>query len=155
MVFYNPFITELGNVTTIVYPAKGAETVFDRRDRGCLERFLAGLYDLNRGLVSADAEYLLSMLWNEDTNRMTDLWIFRKSETYGGFGPLIDVKVFRELDPYTPEPKKDEGIGSGNTITLLGREEEHRVSAVNLKEYLSGKRPELPARIKVGEDFYL
>ena len=155
MVFYNPFMLKLGVTPTIVYPSKGVEAVFDRKDKGCIERFLAGLYDLNKGLISQDTEYLLSMLWTEDdTNRMTDLWIFRKSETYG-FGPLVDVKVFKGLEPYTPNPERVEGIGSGNTIVLLAAEENHRVSVGNLKEYLSGTRPELPERIRLDQDFYL
>ncbi len=156
MVFYNPFTMELGNIPTIVYPARGLNEVFDRKDRSCLERYLTGLWDLNNGLVSSATEYMVAMLWNEGTDKMTDLWTHRNSECYG-FGPLIDIKLFRNFQHYIPDQNKkdiEEGSASGNTIVLLAVEENHRVKKGNLKEFLSGRRPELPERMKLHEDFY-
>ncbi len=156
MVFYNSLATELGNIPTLVYPARGLEEVFDRNDRGCVERYLQGLWELHRGLVSPATEYMIGMVWNEGPDKMLDLWTHRNSEGYG-FGPLIDVKLFRNFENYMPDQNKkdvEEGCASGNTIVLLAAEENQRVSAGNLKQFLSGRRPELPERMKLNGDFY-
>ncbi|MBI2583180.1 MAG: hypothetical protein HYW25_00800 [Candidatus Aenigmarchaeota archaeon] len=149
MVFYNPMTAEVGSKPTLVYPSKSAEKAFDRRDRGCVERHLQGLADLHKGLITPDTEYLLTIAWENSGDRMVDLWIYSKVDSYG-FGPLIDQKTFREN-------VRDNGIGvaCGNSVVLLGREEEHRVARGDLKKYLHGERPELPARLRLNENFYL
>lgn len=156
MVFYNPFMMDLGDIPTIVYPARGLENVFGRGEHGCVEKYLQGVWDLYRGLVSPETEYMIGMIWNEDANKMADLWTHRNSEEYG-FGPLIDVKLFRNFDHYIPDQTKRnrEGSASGNTIVLLAAEEEKRVKSKNVKEFLSGNRPLLPERMRLDEDFYL
>lgn len=157
MVFYNPFTMELGNIPTIVYPAKGVDEVFSKHDKGCVERYLQGIWNLHNGLVNPDTEYMIGMVWNDDANKMLDLWTHRNSKGYG-FGPLIDVKLFRNFSQYIPDQNKqgvDEGSASGNTLVLLAAEENCRVAAGNLQKYLTGKRPELPDRMRLGEDFYL
>jgi hypothetical protein len=156
MVFYNPFIMELGDIPTIVYPAQGAEKVFDRHEKGCLGRYLRGVWDIHRGMISPYTEYMIGMMWTEFANKMADLWTHRNAEGYG-FGPLIDVKLFRNFNNYIPDQNKEdeEGSASGNTIVLLATEENHRVATNDPKLFLSGKRPELPERMRLNQDFYL
>lgn len=156
MVFYNPFTTRIEQIPTIVYPSKGAEKVFSRRDRGCLERYLQTLMHLNKSLISDDTEFMISVLWEDNNDHMADVRISKQVRSYG-FGPLNTVRVFRNWDDYTPDPNKPEGHSCGNEDVVIGREEEHRVSVGenNLHEYLFGKRPRLPKRLRVGERFYL
>lgn len=118
MVFYNPFTMELGSIPAIVYPSKGAEAVFDRKDKGCVKKYLRGLWDLHKGILSHDTEYAISILWNEGQNKMVDLWLNRKVEEYG-FGPLVEVRVFRNFDAYLPQPNAEEGHSCGNAIACL------------------------------------
>jgi len=157
MVFYNPFTTGLGNIPTLVYPARGLEEVFDRQDRGCVERYLRGLWELHQGLVSPETEYMLAMVWNQSENKMADLWTHRKSEEYG-FGPLVDIKTFRNLKHYIPDQTKpdDQGCGSGNTIHVVNAEINYwtMLGRSKLKEFLE-KRPELPEGMRLDMDFYL
>jgi len=164
MVFYNPFTTEMGNIPTIVYPARGVEVVFDRCDKGFIEKYLHGLWSLHSRLISPETEYMLAMVWDEpideQRNKMTDLWTHRRTADYG-FGPLMDVLTFRNNDHYFPDQsRKDvpEGRGSGNTIKVVSNEEQLWTELISAggtpQEFLSGPRPKLPERMRVGEDFY-
>ncbi|VVB59720.1 Uncharacterised protein [uncultured archaeon] len=78
---------------------------------------------------------------------MTDMWIFTKTDQWGS-GPLTDVKIFRNRTGVN-----NIGVGSGNTLIMLGKEEEHRRASKTLKEYLSGPRPKLPDYLILKQNF--
>jgi hypothetical protein len=141
---------------------EGAEQVFDRHTIGCIERYLQRLWGIYRYTMSNDIEYVIGMVWSEDSNkraekrsknRMVDLWL--NSQVENRWGPLVEVQVFREFERYFPWQNMGEGHTSGHTLRLLAKEEEHRVAVGDLKKYLSDPRPVLPEDIRMNEDFYL
>src|SRR3989338_3007620 len=161
MVFYNPFTTRISGISNepipaIVYPSLGAEKVFSLKERGCLERYLQQALVINKQNVPSDTEYMISVLWEDNNSKMADVRLSRQVQSYG-FGPLNFIALFRNLEPYTPDPTKPEGHTCGNEDAIIGREEEHRVRAGedNLQEFLFGRRPALPKRLRVGKSFYL
>ncbi|MCK5176528.1 MAG: hypothetical protein KAQ92_02270 [Candidatus Aenigmarchaeota archaeon] len=146
MVFYNPISFSINSTPVIVYPCPGVEMIFNRKEKGCIEKYITELYFENN--IHANGEYNIIILWNEDEEVMVDLWIFDRIESWGS-GPLVDVKIFRDkkIDLNT-------GVSAGDGLVLLGMEEQHRWTTQSLKEYLRGKRPKLPKRISANEEFY-
>lgn len=145
--FYNPISTNISSTPVIVYPCPGIETIFDRNEKGSIEKYLTELYSENA--LKENGQYNIIILWNEGKDTMADLWIFDKLESWGS-GPLVDVKVFRNKNP-----DKNTGVSAGDGLVLLGIEEQHRWTKGSLKDYLEDPRPKLPERISKGEDFYL
>ena len=72
---------------------------------------------------------------------MVDLWCFTKNPVDDISGPLVEAQVIR-----AGEPTLEQGIASGNTLIVLGLEEQQRRASKNLVDYLRS-RPQLPADI--------
>jgi len=132
----------------IIYPNLGLEEVFNRTQKNCIEDYIQELYDKNDSISSELGEYNILIVWNEGKNRMVDLWIFDKIESWGS-GPLVDVKIFRDQKFET-----NIGVSAGNGLVMLGREEELRRSKTTLNDYINGERPVLPKGINPTESFY-
>jgi hypothetical protein len=144
MAFYNPLSLEINGLPVIVYLDQGLEKVMDRKIIS-IRNHIKDLLDKHG--ISKGADYLILILWTKDGKIMTDAWVFTKTDSWGS-GPLADAKIFRGYAQVT-----DIGIGSGNTLIMLGREEEQRRNSLNLKDYLSGPRPKLPDFLLLREDF--
>ncbi len=149
--FYFPFQLTVDTIPLIVYPCMGVEQIFDRSVKGLLENHIRSVYAANKSLRKG--QYHILILWNNEGEIMTDVWIFDKIESWGS-GPLIDIIVFRNLAP-------DVTIGqsAGDGVIMIGRETEReellRKSGKTLHEYLTNERPTLPEDIAPEEDFYL
>lgn len=146
IMFFNPIVTKLNETPAIIYPCFGIEKFFDKKNKGCIEKFLQELYDKNN--LCRNGEYNILILWNEKKDIIVDLWVFDKIESWGS-GPLVDVKIFRNQ-----KPDNKSGVSAGNGLVLLGLEEQHRWSIKSLDEYINGTRPKLPAKISVRKNFY-
>ncbi len=149
--FYFPFRMTVDNIPLIVYPCVGIETIFDRTIPDLLEGQVRKVYAHNKALIRG--QYHILILWNNDGEIMTDVWIFDKIESWGS-GPLIDIKVFRNV-----APEVTIGLSAGDGVIMIGRETEQeellRKSGKSLHEYLTNARPELPIEIAPQEEFYL
>ncbi len=144
MAFYNPLSLQIEGRAVIVYPDQGLEKVM-YRNVDSVKKHIETLYEMHS--LSKDIDYQIIMLWAEDKDPMTDMWIFTKTDAWGS-GPLANVKIFRGY-----KEVNDIGVGSGNTLIVLGREEEQRRKSQNLEGYLSGPRPNLPDFLLLNEDF--
>lgn len=142
--FYNPKVFRIKGIPVIVYPAEGLEKVLDRRNPNAIEEHLNSLYEANG--FPEDSNYHVVALWREENDVMTDVWVFTKLGSWGS-GPLADVNIFKGTQRETSI-----GVGSGNTLLMLGREEEHRRASESFGAYLDGPRPELPG-LMLNEDF--
>jgi hypothetical protein len=80
---------------------------------------------------------------------MTDVWI-HDMQNWSDSGPLIECITFRGL-----EICHDAGIASGDSIIVLGREEELRRSSKDLTEYVdrSEHTPQFPEGMMPTEIF--
>lgn len=143
--FFNPIITRLKEISVVVYPCPGIEKFFDRKERGCVEKYLHELYAKN---MLGNGEYNIDILWNDGKDIMVDVWIYDRIESWGS-GPLVDVKIFRNM-----KPDSMSGVSAGNGLVLLGLEEQHRWKSKSLHDYIEGPRPRLPDRISAGKSFY-
>ena len=146
--FYLPKRLDISGTPVIIYPSEGAEKVFDRSRKDCVELHIVSLYRSNFSTL-LKGQYHIDIVWNVGNDRMTDVWIYDKIESWGS-GPLADVKVFRGFEPET-----NIGVSAENGLIMLGREGEHRRKQESLKAYLDGSRPSLPDGIQPLEEFYL
>jgi len=154
--FYIPFTTKIKDKRVIVYPCVGLEKVIERSQSKSIENLLKQLYSKNEQLLK-NGEYHIIILWDEasddksasTTDVMSDVWIFDKLESWGS-GPLVDVKIFRNISPET-----NIGVSAGDGLLMLGREEELRRTSKSLDEYLNSIRAVLPEDIAAKVDFYL
>jgi hypothetical protein len=146
--FYFPFTLKISNTPVIVYPCIGTEKVFDRKENGSIEKYLNELYETNAETIKDKDNYHIVILWENEGERMADVWLFGKPENWHS-GPLADVKIFQNLKPHT-----EMGVSAGDGLIMLGAEELHRRSKKTFKEYLQ-ERPELPEDIQLEEEFYL
>lgn len=194
MSFFNPELIEFRNTGLIVYPEEGIETVMGDNNKPVLSRFdpysIKALYSRitteyagpsGRMKLSSlgDEKYFISFLWSDEdqvTNEKKlffDLWEFN----FGwNSGPLSATYIF-EVDEYTLKKAKEnvciKGTGSGNTLMVLGREEEKRrtielkiaeenqgvskkeLIKLYMEEYLKYvNRPELPFNLLNKQSFY-
>lgn len=148
--FYFPRHITVDDRPIIIYPCMGLEKVFDRNKRECLEKHIRDIYGKHAELLIG--QYHIVIMWNDGTDRMCDVWIFDKIESWGS-GPFVDVKIFRNL-----EREESIGVSAGDGLIMLGREteleERLRKSGKKLAEYILGERAHLPNDIKPIEDFY-
>ena len=150
--FYNPRVTVIDSIPTIVYPSKGTEKVFSRNETGCVEGHISTVYDVNRSLFPGVSKFLIAIAWDhtlpdhENPDPMVDIWSYVDLD--GESGAQVYQRTFREL-------KRDADVGEAceNAFAMLGREADHR-RGKSLHDYLQ-TRPKLPRRLRVGKDFYL
>lgn len=90
---------------------------------------------------SQTALYFIAFCWRDGPTPMVDLWSFTKNPVDDISGPLVEAQVIR-----AGKPTLERGIASGNTLIVLGLEEQHRRASKNLADYLSS-RPHLPPGI--------
>ncbi|MBN2100722.1 hypothetical protein JW710_02410 [Candidatus Dojkabacteria bacterium] len=126
---YIPFSFKIGSVDLIVYPVKDENPIRDIfADEDDIKQHLEKLYSKNN---LAEGRYHIVFVWNLDGKRMTDVWVHKLENWSAGCGPLLEVKVFEDL-----EESDSAGIASGDSIMTLGREEELRRKTNTLEEYL-------------------
>ena len=136
MAFGNAFQIEFSSTTVIVYPDEtlgmrlGDKAWISKKAcaaaKSCSEKF-------------SNADYAICFAWLDHAQFMADLWTFSGCETWGS-GPLADVTVIREEALDTSS-----GVGSGNSLVVLGLEETLRRSAGDIRRYLASPRPQLPS----------
>jgi len=90
-----------------------------------------------------DVEFLIAFAWRNGDLPMIDLWRFGKNPDDDSSGPLVEARILRD-----GKITEELGIGSGNTILVLGLEESHRRSTGNLTQFFK-ERPPLPRHLVV------
>ena len=103
-----------------------------------VESFVQETLDKNF-VVPEKCLYAIVFAWRLKEKRMLDLWIFTGNHIHDLSGPLISVCLFSEFKP----DKTSKEIASGNTIFVLGLEEDHRRNSNDLRAYFK-TRPGLP-----------
>ncbi len=135
---YKPFSYRIA-IPLIVYPVRDenplAEVFTNTRS---IKEHLDRLYKKHDKLAKGD--YHILFVWNLDGHRMTDIWI-HDMKNWSDSGPLVECQTFRDL-----EICNDAGIASGDSLIVLGREEELRRKVKNLEEYLDREKhlPDFP-----------
>ena len=81
---------------------------------------------------------------------MTDVWI-HDMHNWSNSGPLLTCITFRDLDEC-----HDAGIASGDSIIVLGREEELRRNIRDLQQYFDRDKylPQFPSGFSPKDSFY-
>ncbi len=149
---YLPFNYNIKDIPLIIYPVKDEnplDEIFDASNHMSIQNHLIKLYKkhiktLNKG------HYHILFMWNLNKNRMTDVWI-HDTTNWTDSGPLLECITFRNLDVC-----EDAGIASGDSIIVLGREEELRRKVGNLDQYVNRQvyLPDFPKGMKPTETFY-
>jgi len=128
--FYIPFNHKIGNITLIIYPAKDENPLKNIiKSEPEIIQNLNKLYSKNKGLNTGT--YHIVFIWSYQKKLMFDVWI-HDIESATESGPLIDCLTFKEFELST-----DTGIASGDSIFVLGREDELRRQSSNLDSYLN------------------
>ena len=109
-----------------------------------VESFIGTTLERNN-VIPEDCLYSIAFAWRLGNKRMLDLWIFTKNHVHEPSGPLVSILLFSEF-----EPDKATEIASGNTILVLGIEEQHRRESRDLAAYFE-TRPALPDDILMGK----
>ena len=102
--------------------------------------------EIQRALEATDwskqeAMYYIAFVWRDGEIPMVDLWRFLDNPVDKISGPLAEVVVLRD-----GKSTNDLGVASGQTLLVLGIEEQHRRAFGELRKYLS-ERPVLPAEV--------
>jgi hypothetical protein len=127
---YIPFTIRVEDIPLIIYPVKDEnplEEVFSNKDE--IIKHIENLYKQNSSLIKG--EYHILFVWNLNKERMTDVWI-HEMENWSDSGPLISCKTFRGYKECS-----DAGIASGDSIIVLGREEELRRNSTDIESYVN------------------
>lgn len=117
----------------IVYVDEGCEGVEDSHlETALIEAVAASQWN------GKETQYFIAFCWATDGTVMVDLWRFTENPVDKVSGPLADLSVFQN-------GKKQTGFGvaSGNTLLILGIEEQHRRRCRTLTAYLKAS-PRLP-----------
>lgn len=142
--FYRPFTKEFGSRPSIVYPARDSEHPLGRAyspaDMSGIVAHLDELYATHPDRLERGTHHIV-FAWALGTVAMTDIWMHDENPTSHTSGPLVNVETFDGL-----EPSVDVGVASGDTLIVLGREEELRRHTGELTVYLSREiiMPDLP-----------
>ena len=152
---YKPFNYRINDINLIVYPVKDEnplDKIFDPNNKREMLAYLEALYKKNSKVLSK-GDYHILFIWNLDGNKMTDVWI-HNMKNWSDSGPLLDGYIFKNL-----ELTQDAGIASGDSIIVLGREEELRRrlgKEVKLIDYADRTKyiPDFPEGMKPKDSFF-
>lgn len=153
---YLPFNYRINNINLIVYPAKDEiplDKIFNPKNKSEMLTYLETLYQKNSKLLSK-GDYHILFVWNLDGNKMTDVWIHHM-KNWSDSGPLLDNYIFKNS-----ELTQDAGIASGDSIIVLGREEELRRKLgkeIKLMDYVNRDKymPTFPNGLSPKDSFFL
>lgn len=130
---YKPlFYTKL-SIPLIVYTVKDEnplDEIYDPTDHNSINNHLDTIYKQFISILSK-GNYHILFIWNLNGHRMTDIWM-HDMKNWSDSGPLVNCITFRDLNICN-----DAGIASGDSLIVLGREEEFRRSVNNFEEYLN------------------
>lgn len=127
---YKPFTSNFKNIPRIIYPVKDENPLQDVfRNEAEISAHLDELYGQHRETLDKGSYHIL-FVWNLEGHRMTDVWT-HDMKNWSDSGPLLECFTFRDLDTC-----EDAGIASGDSVIVLGREEELRRTLPNLEEYV-------------------
>ena len=136
----------------IVYPARDEgrlDRVFKRTDPRALHCHLEQLYKQHQEIRTGS--YHVVVIWSLKGVAMTDVWIMSMDNYYALSGPFVICKTFAGM-----KPSADTGLASGDTLLMLGAEEElRRYLHRPIKEYANRAKylPNLPATVMCMEAF--
>lgn len=150
--FYIPFSLKIVDKPLIVYLVKDENpltNVFDSKTKRSVVSHLKRLYSKNKAALSKGL-YHIVFLWNLKNHRMADVWIHTLNSIAEKSGPLQEVHIFQDLQPYHIE------VSSGDTLIVLAREEELRRKMADMKKYLNRPKyiPDFPFEMQPYEDFF-
>ncbi|MBR9682524.1 MAG: hypothetical protein GOV02_02520 [Candidatus Aenigmarchaeota archaeon] len=189
MTFYKPIIMDNRRTPLIIYPEFGIETVLkengepilDRNEISAIKNYISNLIGTESagpaGRMTIDWSqkcYMVSFLWENSGELFYDFWKMHYGWDSGPLAfPFIIGNNHQSLDKIY-ENNKNIGIGSGNTLIVLGQEEIHRRKIENeiSKHYLNlteeglrdnvnkeyfdeNNRPEVPFELVSDESFYI
>jgi hypothetical protein len=145
---YIPFTIVINDIPIIIYPVKDENPlneIFKSKEE--IVEHIDNLYKENGSLKIG--QYHIIFVWNLNKQRMTDVWI-HEMKNWSNSGPLISCKTFRGYQECT-----DAGIASGDSLIVLGREEELRRNCKNIEEYVdrSNILPEFPKDFAPDREF--
>lgn len=133
----------------IVYPVKDENPLLDVFDDVAdIKSHLNGPYRRQDTLVKK-GDYQILFVWNLNGHRMTDVWI-HDMQNWSDSGPLVSCQTFRDL-----EVCHDAGIASGDSLIVLGKEEELRRELANIDQYLDREKhfPQFPSNMSPTDFF--
>ena len=135
MSFYISTKIKLNNKSIILYPEIGIEKIVGNKPE-IISNHLSRLYRSNTEVLNK-GDYHIIILWHDQKDMMTDIWIHTLSSGLEEYS-TIDVVNFRNEKRYF-----DQGITSGDGLILLGAEEEKRRKSNSLDEYLNNREIKL------------
>jgi hypothetical protein len=133
MAFYKPYTEKIQLVPAILYIENGVEQIL-HNSRNEVKKHLEDIYKGN--IFQSTTDYTVNFLWEHDDKIVTDVWSMYQLGIWSS-GPLSDVQIFQGKEKIS-----NVGIASGNTLRVLGLEEEHRISIYKLSDFLIKKNSE-------------
>jgi hypothetical protein len=149
MAFYKPIRLmhpRTGN-PLFIYIEEGTEGLIDRRDPGGLDTYLQDLYSKNDAIINR-GHYQILILWNLEDTLMSDVWMFFINDDWD-LPTNIDVANFSYTDV-----ELNNGVTTGDGLNLLATEENLRLSADTIEQYVSIDRDFADGRIFNGQEYF-
>ncbi len=141
---YIPFNHKIGEITLIIYPVKN---FYDQHilapDKAAICQHLNLLYERDDEIQNR-GQYHIVFVWGWQGFLMTDIWIHNPNMMGNDVGGDVAIEKCITYKEYEPYPQV--GIGSDNSLVIIGREQEHRWRFTSINEYLDRSKsiPEFP-----------
>ena len=146
---YKPYTSTFKTIPRIIYPVKDENPLQDvYKNETEITAYLDRLYSKHAEALERGSYHIL-FVWNLEGHRMIDIWI-HDMKNWSDSGPLLECLTFRDLDTC-----EDAGIASGDSVIVLGREEELRRTLSDLEEYVDRAKhvPVFPDGMEPSEPF--
>lgn len=145
---YLPIYLDIFNdLTIMVYPAKDESPLTDITDKEKLIKSIKKTYAEHEDILQK-GNYHIIFAWNRNGSLMLDVWV-HTDNTHSDSGPLLE---FYGYSDGMPSSNKD--IASGDTVVILGREEEKRRKFKSTEDYLQDRSlPHVPEYMIPNEEF--
>ena len=145
--FYAPTVDE--GIKTIIYPFQGIERIYER---GTLDQVIGRVVELQgkKDVFNEHPErnkYGIVVVWSEGKDLHHDWFLYWGIEEWPE-NPSVDNYYFKN-GVFQP---RERHITCGDSLIMLGIEEQHRRTTKSRAEYLR-IRPDLPTPLRVGEVF--
>lgn len=146
--FYNSLDLFVNNKQIIVYPDRDAAESYKGFSLQDLKTHITNLIEQDANFFT-DMTYAITFIWNYESKKMLDFWKFNGNFVDDRSGPLADVRVYKDH-----KVTKDLGTASGNTLMVLGIEEQLRRRSEDLAAYLNGPAPKLPFGLQLDQHLF-
>ena len=133
--FYNAEVVKVDDKSLIIYPDLSLLSAWSDNKQVLINE-ISQIITADKSYYN-EFEYMICFAWADGPKKMLDVWKYYKNDFDEASGYLSDVKIYEDGKEVTIA-----GVASGQSLMILGLEENFRRQCANKMDYFKNNRPQ-------------